>query len=144
MAPLVQVKEYFAELLDLAGSEGPDSNRVQAVELLLGQFEITLEALSETVGPGELEAHRQRRKLADSVAEALQGPSLSTHRDRFSPTPTAFFRAEAPRSRTMTVSNTLAKKRGALCATRPRLDEGLPERPSRDHSPDGGAGTVCA
>lgn len=32
MAPLVQVKEYFAELLDIAGSEGPDSNRVQAVE----------------------------------------------------------------------------------------------------------------
>lgn len=63
--------------LRIAGSEGHQSDRLQAVEFLLGQFEISLEGLSETVASGEVEAHRQRRKLADSVADALQDPSLS-------------------------------------------------------------------
>ncbi len=77
MSPPVQAEEYFADLLRIAGSEGHQSDRLQAVEFLLGQFEISLEGLSETVASGEVEAHRQRRKLADSVADALQAPSLS-------------------------------------------------------------------
>ena len=77
MSPPVQAEEYFADLLEIASSEGHQSDRLQAVEFLLGQFEISLEGLSETVASGEVEAHRQRRKLADSVADALQDPSLS-------------------------------------------------------------------
>lgn len=77
MSPPVQAEEYFADLLEIGGSEGHQSDRLQAVEFLLGQFEISLEGLSETVASGEVEAHRPRRKFADSVADALQDQSLS-------------------------------------------------------------------
>ena len=76
MSPLVQAEECFADLLEIASSEGHQSDRLQAVEFLLGQFEISLEDLSETVASGQLEAHRQRRNFADSVADALQDPFL--------------------------------------------------------------------
>ncbi len=53
MPPLVQVEEYFADLLEIASSESLHGIRLQPVELLLGQFEITLGTLSETEGTGD-------------------------------------------------------------------------------------------
>lgn len=134
MAPPVQAEEYSADLLGIAGAEGQQNNRLQAVEYLLGQFEITLEASSETVGPGELEAHRQRRKLADCVADAVQDRDLFlTLRDRFSATRSTFLRPRGFLPRTKTISSLLnTKKQARFWAAHPRHHEWLRGRPSRD------------
>lgn len=133
MSPPVQAEEYFADLLRIAGSEGHQSNRLQAVEYLLCQFEITLEASSVTVGPGELEAHRQRRKLADSIADALQDPSLSdASRSVLSHAYGLLANWGLPPENEDNFEPSHHKKTGTLWAARPRHDEWLRGRPSRD------------
>ena len=60
MPPIAKPGEYFAELLEIAKSKAPQSERLQQVELLVEQFLYELDAV-----PGEIEAESYRAKFVD-------------------------------------------------------------------------------
>lgn len=67
MLSIVKPGEYFAELLEIAKSNAPQTERLQQVELVIEQFLSELEAAEV----GEVETESDRAKFVDLVSKAL-------------------------------------------------------------------------
>ncbi len=73
MPPIAKPGEYFAELLGIAKSKAPQTERLQQVESIVEQFLSELEAANI----GDVEAESRRAKFVDLVSKALIDPSTS-------------------------------------------------------------------
>jgi len=70
MPSIAKPGEYFAELLEIAKSSAPQTERLQQVELVIEQFLPELEAANV----GKVEAESDRAKFVDLVSKALIDP----------------------------------------------------------------------
>ena len=71
--PPIAPREYFAELLEIAKSKAPQTERLQQVELVIEQFLSELEAAKV----GDVEAKNHRITFVNLVSEAFIEPSTS-------------------------------------------------------------------
>ena len=73
MPPIAKPGEYFAKILEIGRSKGPQTERLLQVELVVGLFLSELEAANV----GDIEAESHRTKFIDLVSQALIDPSAS-------------------------------------------------------------------
>ena len=70
MPPIAKPGEYFAKILEIGRSKGPQTERLLQVELVVGLFLSELEAANV----GDIEAESHRTKFVDLVSKALIEP----------------------------------------------------------------------
>ena len=73
MPPIAKPGEYFAKILEIGRSKGPQTERLLQVELVVGLFLSELEAANV----GDIEAENHRVTFVNLVSQAFIEPSAS-------------------------------------------------------------------